>query len=58
MTTLEIMEALQDAHRILRKLLVELADGSPAVWNILYHATLHLNLQMKDALGDTELEVA
>lgn len=59
MTNLQEMQALQDAHRIIRKLAVEASTGTIAMWRILDHANQHINRQMTDRLGDTsEEEVA
>lgn len=53
MTNLQEMQALQDAHRIIRKLACEAASGTVAVWRILDHANQHINSRMTDLLGDT-----
>lgn len=57
MTNLQEMQALQDAHVILHGAACQVAAGTKAVWTILHHAQQHINRQMTDLLGDTELEV-
>lgn len=58
MTNLQRMQALQDAHVILYSAACQVAAGTKAVWTILNHAQQHINRQMTDLLGDTEMEVS
>jgi hypothetical protein len=52
MSNFQEMQALQDAHVILDRLAVQAANGTMAVWKILYHAKQHINRQMEAALGN------
>lgn len=51
METLEIIQGMDEAVRILKKAGFELCGGSHALWSLVDHAEQHLNKQIRELLA-------
>jgi hypothetical protein len=56
METIEIIEGINDAIKILDVSRGALSGGSQAIWNLAYHATKHLDKQITDLLAPSSAE--
>jgi hypothetical protein len=45
------IEALNEAIKLIRKVRVDIADGSQTIWNLLFHAEQHLDKQIAAELA-------
>jgi len=52
MTTLEEMEALQEAHTVVHRCAQKATSGTTAVWELLCHAENHISKRMQELLRE------